>query len=237
MRSPLETGPLVVLDSVDSTQNHAAVLLRQGSPVGAVLSLEQTAGRGRFGRPWSSPPGQCLAVSLIFEPHPRPYLLGMALAVACAEAFGCQASWPNDVVAAGRKLGGILTEMLSDAQEQSRPVVGVGLNLSNAALPPELAETATSLESITARLWTPQEALDAILGRFILIPTLTSWQDLASRWKAVDATPGKQYRLQDGRVGSAMRVGEEGELICEVEGIEQSVLAADALLGATPASK
>lgn len=230
MQSPLERGPLITLKSTDSTQNAAAALIREGKPVGALLALEQTAGRGRFGRPWSSPPNQCLAVSLVFAPHPRPYLMGMALAVACAEAFGCQVQWPNDVVYGGKKLGGILTEIVPE----SIPLVGVGVNLTDAAYPPELSETATSLIATMGKVLDPQEALRRILKSFSQLPDITTWQDLAAAWSRVDATPGKQYRLQDGRVGTAQRIGADGELICLIAGKEHRVLAADAILG--PAS-
>ena len=233
MRSSLASAPLITLDSVDSTQNHAANLLKQGQPVGAVLALQQTAGRGRFGRAWHSPPGECLAVSLVFSDyanHHKPYLIGMALAVACAKAFEAQVQWPNDIVFGNRKLGGILTELMPNAQGHQVPVVGVGLNLNQNDFPEEISEIATSMLRELKTAVEPIAALENILDSFCSLPEVTTWRDLEPHWLPLDATPGKRYRLQDGRSSTALRIGAEGELIALVEGHEEHILAADAML-------
>ena len=236
MRSPLAGARLISLNSVDSTQNYAADLLKSGENVGAVLAQEQTSGRGRFGRPWHSPPGECLAVSLVFTDyigHPRPYLLGMGLAVACAQAFECTVQWPNDVVYENRKLGGILTELLPNASGESVPVVGVGinLNLNQAQFPPDIADFATSVRLIHGHRMEPLDALHKILERFEALPELQGWPDLAPIWMELDTTRGKRYKLRDGQEAVALGVGPEGELLCEANGSEHRALAADALLG------
>lgn len=234
MKSPLSTAPLITLDTVDSTQNLAADLLKRGEPIGAVLAQQQTAGRGRFGRAWHSPPGECLAVSLVFSDsigHPRPYLIGMALAVACAQAFECNVQWPNDVVYENRKLGGILTEMLPNDKGESVPVVGIGINLNQAHFPADIAAFATSVRLIHGYEIQPMDALNRILERFEALPDLLDWSDLAPIWMALDTTKGKRYKLRDGQVATALGVGEAGELICEADGREHRAMAADALLG------
>jgi BirA family biotin operon repressor/biotin-[acetyl-CoA-carboxylase] ligase len=234
MKSPLANAKLVSLGSVDSTQTYAGDLLKGGERIGGVLALEQKAGRGRFGRTWHSPSGDCLAVSLVFTDsigHPRPYLLGMGLAVACAQAFECSVQWPNDVVYQNRKLGGILTELLPNDKGESVPVVGVGVNLNQANFPSDIAEFATSIRLANGCQTTPLEALTKILQRFSALPELVHWSDLEPIWMPLDTTMGKRYKLRDGQEAIANGIGLGGELLCEVDGAEYRALAADALLG------
>jgi len=234
MESPLHFAPLIVLDSVDSTQAVAGQLLARGDDVGGVMAMEQTGGKGRFGRKWYSPPGECLAVSLIFrnyEKHPRPYLIGMSLAVACARAFKAQVQWPNDVVIRGRKLGGILTELMPDPLCNLIPVVGVGINLNQSTFPDDIASLATSVVLEHGLEIEPEQALDLVLQQFESLREAESWADLAKWWERYDSTAGKSYKLQDGREGIAKSIGPEGELICDVGGSEERVLAADAIFG------
>jgi BirA family biotin operon repressor/biotin-[acetyl-CoA-carboxylase] ligase len=116
---------------------------RAGAPEGLVLVAEtQTAGRGRLGRSWSSPPQAALAFSVLLRPAAMPassrgwlpLLTGMAVAAALRAEAGVSAAlkWPNDVLVADRKIAGILAEGHGDAI-----VAGVGLNvtLTRAELP------------------------------------------------------------------------------------------------------
>ena len=233
MTSSLHSADLIVLESVDSTQRYAAEQIKGGEFLGGVLALEQTEGKGRFGRKWHSPPGECLAVSLVFTnyaKYPRPYLIGMSLAVACARAFRAQVQWPNDVVIHGRKLGGILTELLPNAEGQLIPVVGVGLNLNQSAFDDEIADVAISLVMAHGLEVEPTEALARIMQQFETLREVQTWSDLAHYWERYDATEGKRYTLNDGRIGIAKSIGPDGELICDVDGHEERVLAADALM-------
>lgn len=236
MTSPLHEAPLFILDSVDSTQTYAAAMIRNGEAVGGVLALEQTEGRGRFGRKWHSPPGECLAASLVFSNyigHPRPYLIGMALAVACARAFKAEVQWPNDIFMRGRKLGGILTEMVADPDGRLIPVVGVGINLNQMSFPEDIAMIGTSVQMSHGLEMEPQDALALVLQQFETLREVQSWPDLATWWNRCDSTAGKKFWLQDGREGIAKSIGPEGELICLVDGQEERVLAADALMPST----
>src|SRR5689334_685908 len=191
MTSPLHIADLIVLDSVDSTQRHAADLIKSGEFAGGILALEQTEGKGRFGRKWYSPPGECLAVSLIFTnyaKHPRPYLIGMSLAVACARAFKAEVQWPNDVVIRGRKLGGILTELLPNDKGVLIAVVGVGINLNHMSFDDEVAHLAISLQLAHGLAMEPLEALQRMMQQFETLREIQSWSDLAATWQRYDAT-------------------------------------------------
>lgn len=148
--------PLIVrFESLPSTNTEAARQASAGAAEGlCVLAREQTAGRGRRERAWASPKDAGLYFSVVLRPRMEPRawpLLTLAAASAVADALaevcGLEADikWPNDVLAGGRKLCGILAETAEGARGRAC-VLGVGVNLSNGAFPPELKETATSVE-------------------------------------------------------------------------------------------
>jgi len=125
---------VLVFDELDSTNTFAAALPADVGLV--VVARNQTAGRGRFGRPWRSRPGAALLMSVVLTPPPelrRPAILTAWAAVAVAEAVrelaGVQAriKWPNDLLVRGKKVCGILIE------QGARVVAGVGLNLTQTA--------------------------------------------------------------------------------------------------------
>jgi BirA family biotin operon repressor/biotin-[acetyl-CoA-carboxylase] ligase len=234
MRSPLVAGSWLELDEVDSTQNVAAEHLTRGSGVGVVFAHEQLSGRGRFGRKWLSRRGDSLTASLIFHDyadHPLPHLIGMSVAVAAAGALYSQLRWPNDLIIAGRKVAGILTELLPRPDGRRVPVVGLGVNLNQQTFPPELAEIATSLSVAHGGRYEADAVLRLILSRLEELPEPKSWLDLAPIWGVFDKTPGKPYKLSDGATAVAVGLGSEGQLLCSVDGESRTVLAAEALFG------
>ncbi len=162
-------------ESLGSTNEVAFRLAQDGAEHGEVVVAEQqTAGKGRRGRVWVSPPGLNLYFSAILRPELPPQRapeLTLVAAVALAEAlreFGTEAAikWPNDVQIEGRKVAGILTELSAEPERVHFVVVGVGVNLNSQAghFPEELREVATSLalakgervsrSHFTATLWT-----------------------------------------------------------------------------------
>ena len=137
----------VVLDIVDSTQDEAR---RRGSRPGEVIvALVQTAGRGRRGRTWLDSGDHGLAASFVY-PAREPQRLAIQSAVAAARAIESLAStdaatiagikWPNDLVLARRKVGGVLVEV-----RDGRAIVGIGINVSQQSWPPDLIGRAISL--------------------------------------------------------------------------------------------
>ncbi|HYH69366.1 MAG TPA: biotin--[acetyl-CoA-carboxylase] ligase, partial [Urbifossiella sp.] len=119
---------------LDSTNTFAAVLPAEDGLV--VVARNQTAGRGRFGRPWRSRPGAALLMSVVLTPPPelrRPVILTAWAAVAVGEAVRelagvpARIKWPNDLLVRGKKVCGILIE------QGTRVVAGVGLNLAQTA--------------------------------------------------------------------------------------------------------
>ena len=149
---------LIYLESVDSTNTYLKSLARQGAAEGTlVFAHEQTGGRGRLGRSFSSPAGSGLYFSLLLRPDCPPQELmhltcaaGVAVSEGICAACGVEPGikWTNDLILNGKKLGGILTEM------SIRPdglgdwaIVGIGINCNQlpADFPPEIESLATSL--------------------------------------------------------------------------------------------
>jgi BirA family biotin operon repressor/biotin-[acetyl-CoA-carboxylase] ligase len=147
-------GDVTWYSEIGSTNDVALRLAERGAADGTVVGADrQTAGRGRQGRAWSSPPGAGLYVSAILRPSAAiaPLLTiaaGVSVAEGIREATGLTTDlkWPNDVYAGGRKVAGILAESgMSDAR-LNHVVLGFGINVNRASYPPEVAARATSIE-------------------------------------------------------------------------------------------
>lgn len=246
-------------ESVGSTNELAKQLARAGGPEGLlVIADEQTAGKGRLGRSWSTPKGAALAMSLVLRPDLPPYLaprVTLVAAVAVAEAVrdvaGVAAGikWPNDIQVEARKLCGILTEMEAEVERIAFVVCGIGVNvnLDRADMPAEFRETATSLmlerggrleraplaAAILARFETGYDSL--VRGRF---------DQVLDRWRRLSVTLGQQVRVLSVSgaptlEGTAVDVDEDGALLVRASatGEEHRVLAGEVSLrpAATPA--
>jgi BirA family biotin operon repressor/biotin-[acetyl-CoA-carboxylase] ligase len=131
--------------TVGSTNEVASELARRGAAHGTlVVAEEQSAGRGRAGRAWLTPPGSALALSLVLRPGKlSPGAAGglSALgALAVAEAIdaqggGAQIKWPNDVLLDGRKVAGVLVESSWVGEVLDHAVIGIGVNVRPASIP------------------------------------------------------------------------------------------------------
>ncbi|MFQ4137315.1 biotin--[acetyl-CoA-carboxylase] ligase [Nodosilinea sp. PGN35] len=157
------------VEQIDSTNRALAAMMAAGAPAGTVLGADmQQAGRGQWGRQWQSPPGG-LYLSLGLKPDlpacRSPYLtLASAWGVATSLAnldLPVQVKWPNDLVAGGKKLGGVLAETHLENGRVQTVVIGLGLNGFNAVpgvgtsiqalIQPELAaDPLNTLEGLAA---------------------------------------------------------------------------------------
>ena len=161
-------------DSIDSTNTEALRQARHGADEGlCVVARQQTAGRGRLGRVWISPEGAGLYFSVVLRPKIEMQYLplitlmsGVAVYDVLAE-FGLQPDikWVNDVLVNDKKICGILAET-TDSDKGLAVVVGMGINLKSSNFPPEIADTATSLEQELNRNVT-FSGLEASLVRFL----------------------------------------------------------------------
>jgi BirA family biotin operon repressor/biotin-[acetyl-CoA-carboxylase] ligase len=169
--SPRLTPTILRFDSLPSTNTEAARQAALGAPEGlCVVAREQTAGRGRQQRAWVSPKDAGLYFSIILRPsfEMREWpLVTLAAALAVREslieacAIETDIKWPNDLLAGGRKLCGILAETVEDARSRA-VVLGVGINLTNRSFPPEILDTATSVEEQTGRATEVEQLLHAL---------------------------------------------------------------------------
>jgi BirA family biotin operon repressor/biotin-[acetyl-CoA-carboxylase] ligase len=161
---------------VGSSNAEAKALARAGAPQGTLVwAGEQTAGRGRRGRSWASPPGN-LYLSLVLRPGGTPARaaqlgfvaalgLGDALIALAGEALRLRYKWPNDLLVGGRKLAGILLESETGAGgEVDFVVVGIGVNL--VSQPDSVEYPATSLAAEGMAAVTPQALLAAFARHF-----------------------------------------------------------------------
>src|SRR5215210_4476344 len=178
------TPTVLRFDSLPSTNTEAARQAALGVPEGlCVVAREQTAGRGRRERSWVSPKDAGLYLSVVLRPTLEARLwplimLTAALAVrdALLEACGLEADikWPNDLLAGGRKLCGILAETAEGTRARA-VVLGIGVNLKRNSFPHELSNTATSVEEQTGRAPDAERLLEALT------------RSLAARYEALHA--------------------------------------------------
>lgn len=211
--------------SVDSTQRIARDLAREGAAEGTtVVAEQQTAGRGRLGRQWHSPKGMNLYCSIVLRPTLPPVavpqialVIGVAAAAAIVEETGRRPAikWPNDVLLAGRKVVGILTEMESEVERVHHVIAGIGVNLNTpeSAFPRELRGKASSLFALTgvrvdraAFAGRLLAATESRYGRFLS----EGFSSVVAEWESYSCLTGKHVR-----VASA-----DGELAGRVLGLD-----------------
>ncbi|HEY7392863.1 MAG TPA: biotin--[acetyl-CoA-carboxylase] ligase [Bryobacteraceae bacterium] len=151
---------------VRSTMERAA-----GQPPGAiVLADEQTGGRGRHGHSWYSEPHSGIYFSTVLAPAPLLTLaLGLATAEAIARSAGisCDLRWPNDVLLGGKKVAGVLVELVNGSA-----LAGIGINVNHTVFPPDLAREATSLRLHAGREFDRTDILLALIpaiGTFVAL--------------------------------------------------------------------
>ncbi|HXI02023.1 MAG TPA: biotin--[acetyl-CoA-carboxylase] ligase, partial [Candidatus Saccharimonadales bacterium] len=160
--------------SLPSTNRHVRELAEDGWPEGTVvMAEEQTAGRGRTGRTWHSPPGVGLYFSFLLKPQmpiEKIPLLTLMTAVGVARGlrdcgYAAEIKWPNDLLLGGRKAAGILAETRLRPSSPPEVVVGVGVNVNQgeAHFPPDLRARAGSLKLATGRAADRTAVLSSIL--------------------------------------------------------------------------
>jgi BirA family biotin operon repressor/biotin-[acetyl-CoA-carboxylase] ligase len=208
------------LESTDSTNRVASERAREGAPHGTTVVAEgQSAGRGRLGRAFFSPPGLNLYSSTVLRPAldtARAPTTILAAAVAVADAVAAELDdpeaveikWPNDVLLGGLKTSGILMEMGAEATRVRFLVLGIGVNLNvpRAAFPDEFRALATSVSSHTGR------PVDRIGFAARLYDTLEAVLDLHAEggFDAVRPRFEARFRMRGRRVRVLDAVGAPG---------------------------
>lgn len=199
---------LKLFDEIDSTNTALMAAAHQGTPSGMVYAAErQTAGRGRRGRSWQGELGGTLMCSLLWRFNLGVAdLSGLSLAVGLAVARaldrlgvrGAALKWPNDIVCADGKLGGILIELSGDALGPSAVVIGVGLNLRlSAATRQQLDQAAHDLAGL-GYTGDRNALLAALLVELAtLLPAFEreGFSPMAAEWEARHALQGRDAYL------------------------------------------
>lgn len=217
-------------ESTGSTNQVAKQVGEEGAPDGTlILAEEQTAGRGRSGRKWVTPPRCAIAFSLLLRPTLPPQrismttlVMGLAVEQAVRKRYDLAVGikWPNDVVIDGKKICGILTEMSAEMDGVHYIVIGTGINANLTSFPEEIRDVATSLQiqlghpvDRAALLTQVLEEFETYYGIFEEDGDLrrlqeTYNQDLLSRDQKVRVLdPKGEY------TGTALGIDKEGQLL------------------------
>jgi BirA family biotin operon repressor/biotin-[acetyl-CoA-carboxylase] ligase len=202
-----------VVDLVDSTNRVIAERLGAGAPGGTCLVAElQTAGRGRRDRKWFAPFGASLAFTLgwrfdkgVGELGGLPLAVGVAVARALNRmlpARPVQLKWPNDIVAGGKKLGGVLIEAQGEIHGPTAVAIGIGLNVRlPESLHTAIDQPVTDVESLAGEGVSRNALLADVLAR--LVDTLDEFAQagfaaFATEWNTLHALAGTTVRVHPG---------------------------------------
>jgi BirA family biotin operon repressor/biotin-[acetyl-CoA-carboxylase] ligase len=225
-------------DAILSTNARARELAGEGRENVVVLADEQTGGRGRLDRSWSSPSGG-IWLSVLFRPtvpmaQTPVFTLSAAVAVTrAAREAGVDAviKWPNDILVEvdgeERKLVGILTEMEGEADRVSWVVVGIGINANVDPVDLPAAANATSLQAVRGEPLDRRVFTQRVLETF---DTVGSDPDILDEWREYATTLGKQVRIDtpDGEItGEAIDIEYPGSLVVDTGEERVAVAAGD----------
>ena len=237
---------IFVFETIDSTNACARTLGDVDTPEGAVVVADfQTNGRGRLGRMWISEPESNLLLSVLLRPTVNVELAGLLTLYASAavaraiekcisEPVECK--WPNDLLLHGRKFCGILLENSFQQSGLGYTVVGVGINVNQRALPPEIAVKATSLALETGKEYDRRTIFQAVLRELDVLYESARKGDFAlivAEWTKRCQMFGKSVTIQqhDHMIeGTALRLNHDGGLIISTKGGVQTVYAGDVTL-------
>ncbi|MCS7233282.1 MAG: biotin--[acetyl-CoA-carboxylase] ligase [Synergistetes bacterium] len=219
---------IIYIESIDSTQEEAKRLYREGKLCDGTIiwAGEQTCGRGRHGKKWISPQGRGLWFTFAFRPKLEGNelnLLSLVTALAVVDALselGLNAlvKWPNDVLLSGKKVCGILIEGLFNGRELDYCLLGVGLNLRDISDVPD----STSLESEIG-FPVKEEVILSIMINNIFRELESLWfrkKEVLSRYKSICINLGREIVFKrEGKLfkGEALDINDDGRLIVKVD--------------------
>jgi len=242
--------PVYYFSETTSTNDVAAFHAERGAPEGTtVIAGAQTSGRGRLGRSWYSPSGAGLYMSIVFRsPKAAPFLSlagGVAVAegIRLATGLPLEIKWPNDVVtqisngpSRRRKIAGVLAEASSSAEGLQYVILGIGINLSPAAYPPELANRASSIEAELGRAVEAGPILAEVLAALAAERPALSVGDpsaLLGRWRALAPSivgASVECDTPSGRAtGVTSGIAADGALLVRIGGRVERIIAGEVL--------
>lgn len=216
--------------SIDSTNNEAKKMAQNGAPHGTVLIAgHQSQGRGRMGRSFDSAQGMGIYLSVILRPQCTAQELmhltcavGSAMCDAVEQAVGFRPGikWINDLVAGGKKLGGILTELSVDPKNElvQYAVVGIGINCSQTPedFPPEIRDIAVSAQTHAGHAVEKEWLAAAMICALQKMDRLLFSHDFMEAYRKDCITLGQPVvvlRAGEKRYGTALDVDAQGGLV------------------------
>jgi BirA family biotin operon repressor/biotin-[acetyl-CoA-carboxylase] ligase len=225
---------ILFYDTVDSTNTVAEMLAEKGKAEGTVIIADsQVKGRGRLGRPWISPPGMNIYMSIILRPEIESKditLITIMTAIVCTIALrkvtglNVTIKWPNDLIISEKKIGGILTEVKIAYKRIKYAVTGIGINVNmdSDAFIDEIKDIATSVKIETGAPCSRAEICRKILNE------IDHWYELLkemernvliSEWQQLTSTLGREVKITTGKetfTGFAESINDEGMLIVKL---------------------
>ena len=240
-------------ESLPSTNTELARLASEGAAEGlAVVADEQTAGRGRLQRAWSSPKGAGLYFSILLRPviptEHWPlitFMAALAVGDALVEAAGLQTDikWPNDLLSNERKICGILAEAIETPTGRA-VILGVGINLTQNAYPPELETVATSVSEATGQKPERETILAALLRAlprwYSLLNEQSGREKIVAAWTSRSSyANGKLVQVSNGNEvwqGTTCGVEHDGALRLDTASGEIKLVRAGDVYSVRPSS-
>ncbi|MBR5421738.1 MAG: biotin--[Lachnospiraceae bacterium] len=218
----------------ESTNEDAKYMAEEGKEHGSLVVADaQTAGRGRRGRSWESPPGQDIYMSLLLRPDFSPEkasMLTLLMAVSVAEVINglypdmkVNIKWPNDILVGERKICGILTEMNAEPDYIHNVIIGVGINVNRKDFPPEIEEFATSLRLVHGEMIDRAQIIVGIMDYFEyyygIFAERLDVSDFVHIYDGYLVNRGREVRVLDPKgeySGVAEGINDKGELIVKL---------------------
>jgi BirA family biotin operon repressor/biotin-[acetyl-CoA-carboxylase] ligase len=224
--------PLSIVSITASTSDDARRGAKEGARHGATwVAEQQTAGRGRRGRSWVSPPGEGLLFSVLVRLDcrsdalpPIALLAGLATRDAvlrAAPGADVGIKWPNDVLIGGRKVAGVLVEAVTVGSRVEAVVVGIGINVHTRTFPADLSDSATSVALANPGAAPDRAALLvdtlAALDRDLHVVGARGLGLVRARLERADVLRGRRVRSESGAEAVASGIDDAGRLLVRLD--------------------
>lgn len=235
---------IVYFDSIGSTNDEARKIASKGSKEGlVVIAEEQTSGRGRMGRKWTTPKYQAIAFSVVIMPKIKPeespgitLVMGTAVCRAIREVCSLDAGikWPNDIIINNKKVCGILTELSAEIDAVNYIIIGVGINANVERFPEEIKEIATSIYLESGRKVSRKELISKVFLEFENLYEdykINGLKNIIDEFKSYSVTLNKRVNvtsINESFKGQAADILSDGTLVIKLDdGSERKVLSGD----------
>lgn len=235
-REPSCEWPILVLDSIDSTNAEALRAIERGQVAPfLVLAERQTAGRGRRGRKWVSPFAENIYYSLVLrieggmrQLEGLSLVVGLAVLQALRELgiSGAGLKWPNDVLVGQKKIAGILLELVGDPADVCHVVIGVGINV-NMQMTDEVDQQWTSMRLESGKAVDRNHLvakLGVMLQAYLSRHQIGGFQAIRAEWEQNHLWQGRAVSLIAGASqidGEVLGIDGRGALRLKVGGVEK----------------